>query len=73
MFKKTIIMNAAKYSQIAFWFLVIINVISLLESVLLTNGFSILKQPEFQNLLLLAVLHKLWKNKDTTQNNADPS
>lgn len=66
-------MNAAKYSQIAFWFLVIINVISLLESVLLTNGFSILKQPEFQNLLLLAVLHKLWKNKGTTQNNADPS
>ena len=66
-------MNAAKYSQIAFWFLVILNVISLLENILLTNGFSILKQPEFQNLLLLAVLHKLWKNKDTTQNNADPS
>ncbi len=52
-------MDKKNYSNIAFWFLAVINIISLFESIILTEGFSLLKEPEFQNLLLLAILKKL--------------
>ena len=52
-------MDKKKYSYVAFWFLVAINIISLFESIISTEGFSLLTEPEFQNLLLLAILQKL--------------
>ena len=52
-------MDKKNYGNIAFWFLVLLNVISLFESIISTEGFSLLKEPEFQNLLLLAILQKL--------------
>lgn len=52
-------MDKKNYSNIAFWFLAVINIISLFESIISTEGFSLLKEPEFQNLLLLAILKKL--------------
>lgn len=52
-------MDKKNYSNIAFWFLVLLNIISLFESIISTEGFSLLKKPEFQNLLLLAILKKL--------------
>ena len=52
-------MDKKNYSNIAFWFLVLLNIISLFESIISTEGFSLLKEPEFQNLLLLAILKKL--------------
>lgn len=52
-------MDKKNYSNVAFWFLVLLNIISLFESIISTEGFSLLKEPEFQNLLLLATLKKL--------------
>ncbi|CAI4161364.1 conserved hypothetical protein [Alteromonas macleodii] len=52
-------MDKKKYSHVAFWFLVAINIISLFESIISTEGGSLLIAPEFQNLLLLAILQKL--------------
>ena len=52
-------MDKKNYSNVAFWFLVLLNIISLFESIISTEGFSLLKEPEFQNLLLLAILKKL--------------
>ena len=52
-------MDKKNYGNIAFWFLVLLNIISLFESIISTEGFSLLKEPEFQNLLLLAILKKL--------------
>ena len=54
-------MDKKKYSQVAFWFLAAINIISLSESIISNEGFSLLAEPEFQNLLLLAILQKLTK------------
>lgn len=54
-------MDIKKYSHLAFWFLVAINIICLFESIISTEGFSLLTEPEFQNLLLLAILQKLTK------------
>ena len=54
-------MDKKKYSHVAFWFLVAINIISLFESIISTEGGSLLIAPEFQNLLLLAILQKLVK------------
>lgn len=54
-------MDKKKYSQVAFWFLAAINIISLFESIISNEGFSLLAEPEFQNLLLLAILQKLTK------------
>ncbi|MEE3271813.1 hypothetical protein [Alteromonas macleodii] len=52
-------MDKKKYSHVAFWFLVAINIISLFESIISTEGGALLIAPEFQNLLLLAILQKL--------------
>jgi hypothetical protein len=52
-------MDKKKYSHVAFWFLVAINIISLFESIISTEGGSLLIAPDFQNLLLLAILQKL--------------
>jgi len=68
---KVTIMDRKKYSYIAFWFLVILNILSLFDSILSTKGVSIFSEPEFQNLLLLALIHKLSKDNSTKQKNAD--
>ncbi|MBJ2127474.1 hypothetical protein JC525_00815 [Alteromonas sp. IB21] len=52
-------MDKKNYSNVAFWFLAVINIISLFESIISKEGFSLLTEPEFQNLLLLAILQKL--------------
>ena len=52
-------MDKKNYSHVAFWFLAAINIISLFESIISKEGFSLLTEPEFQNLLLLAILQKL--------------
>ena len=52
-------MDKKNYSHAAFWFLAAINIISLFESIISKEGFSLLTEPEFQNLLLLAILQKL--------------
>ncbi|MDY6977400.1 MAG: hypothetical protein SVW51_14515 [Pseudomonadota bacterium] len=54
-------MEKKNYTHVAFWFLVAINIISLFESIISTEGFSLLTEPEFQNLLLLAILQKIAK------------
>lgn len=63
-------MDKKNYSNIAFWFLAVINIISLFESIISTEGFSLLKEPEFQNLLLLAILQKLTKLSSTDESRA---
>ena len=52
-------MDKKNYSNVAFWFLAVINIISLFESIISKEEFSLLTEPEFQNLLLLASLQKL--------------
>ena len=52
-------MDKKNYSNVAFWFLAVINIISLFESIISKEEFSLLTEPEFQNLLLLAILKKL--------------
>tara|TARA_A200000113_G_scaffold178899_2_gene164486 strand:+ start:867 stop:1070 length:204 start_codon:yes stop_codon:yes gene_type:complete len=52
-------MDKKNYSNVAFWFLAVINIISLFESIISKEEFSLLTEPEFQNLLLLAILQKL--------------
>ena len=52
-------MDKKKYSHVAFWFLAAINIISLFESIITKEGGALLTEPEFQNLLLLAILQKL--------------
>ena len=54
-------MDKKKYSHVAFWFLAAINIISLFESIITKEGGALLTEPEFQNLLLLAILQKLAK------------
>ena len=54
-------MDKKNYSHVAFWFIAAINIISLFESIISKEGFSLLTEPEFQNLLLLAILQKLVK------------
>jgi len=53
-------MDKKNYSQVALWFLAAINIISLFESIISKEGFSLLTEPEF-HLLLLAILQKLVK------------
>ena len=54
-------MDKKNYGHVAFWFLAAINIVCLYESIISTEGFSLLTKPEFQNLLLLAILQKLTK------------
>ena len=61
-------MDKKKYSHVAFWFLVAINIISLFESIISTEGVSLLIAPEFQNLLLLAILQKLTSVRTSSVN-----
>ena len=59
-------MDKKKYSHVAFWFLVAINIISLFESIITKEGGALLTEPEFQNLLLLAILQKLTSVKTSS-------
>jgi len=59
-------MDKKKYSHVAFWFLAAINIISLFESIITKEGGSLLTEPEFQNLLLLAILQKLTSVKTSS-------
>lgn len=59
-------MDKRKYSHVAFWFLAAINIISLFESIISKEGGALLTEPEFQNLLLLAILQKLTSVKTSS-------
>ena len=59
-------MDKKKYSHVAFWFLAAINIISLFESIITKEGGALLTEPEFQNLLLLAILQKLTSAKTSS-------
>ncbi|MGB0567428.1 MAG: hypothetical protein ACPGKV_12690 [Alteromonas macleodii] len=59
-------MDKKKYSHVAFWFLAAINIISLFESIISKEGGALLTEPEFQNLLLLAILQKLTSAKTSS-------
>ncbi|CAA0361962.1 hypothetical protein RJ41_15970 [Alteromonas marina] len=59
-------MDKKKYSHVAFWFLAAINIISLFESIITKEGGALLTEPEFQNLLLLAILQKLTSVKTSS-------
>ncbi len=59
-------MDKKKYSHVAFWFLAAINIISLFESIITKEGGALLTEPEFQNLLLLAILQKLTSGKTSS-------
>ena len=59
-------MDKKKYSHVAFWFLAAINIISLFESIISKEGGALLTEPEFQNLLLLAILQKLTSVKTSS-------
>ena len=59
-------MDKKKYSHVAFWFLAAINIISLFESIITKEGGALLTEPEFQNLLLLAILQNLTSVKTSS-------
>ena len=59
-------MDKKKYSHVTFWFLAAINIISLFESIISKEGGALLTEPEFQNLLLLAILQKLTSVKTSS-------
>ena len=59
-------MDKKKYSHVAVWFLAAINIISLFESIITKEGGALLTEPEFQNLLLLAILQKLTSVKTSS-------
>lgn len=59
-------MDKKNYSHVAFWFLAAINIISLFESIITKEGGALLTEPEFQNLLLLAILQKLTSVKTSS-------
>ena len=59
-------MDKKKYGHVAFWFLAAINIISLFESIITKEGGALLTEPEFQNLLLLAILQKLTSVKTSS-------
>ena len=59
-------MDKKKYSHVAFWFLAASNIISLFESIITKEGGALLTEPEFQNLLLLAILQKLTSVKTSS-------
>lgn len=61
-------MDKKKYSHVAFWFLAAINIISLFESIITKEGGALLTEPEFQNLLLLAILQKLTSVRTSSVN-----
>ena len=59
-------MDKKNYGHVAFWFLAAINIISLFESIISKEGGALLTEPEFQNLLLLAILQKLTSVKTSS-------
>lgn len=52
-------MKLKKYEMLTFWFLIGLNLLSLLEKTIVEVGFSIFEKAEFQNILLLAIIFQL--------------
>ncbi|MEC8417068.1 MAG: hypothetical protein VXZ36_04545 [Pseudomonadota bacterium] len=55
-------MNLKKHEVLTSWFLIGLNLLSLAEKTIVEAGFSIFEKPEFQNILLLAIICQLRKN-----------
>lgn len=61
-------MNLKKHEMLTFWFLIGLNLLSLAEKTIVGAGFSIFEKPEFQNILLLAIICQLRKSATLSNN-----